>query len=133
METCDTYCLVPPSADLAALVDALFHFDCVVFHDGKRDHPICSGADVALTFRSRMGDHDHIRFHVARLPDTVGGWLYRLADGAAVVGLSGDASKRGVTRSRLDAMVPGGRAFDWGDQPPPESSWECMQAWRSHQ
>ena len=133
METYDTYCLVPPSADLAALVDTLFQFDRVVFHDGRQDHPIRSGADAALTFRSRMGDHDHIRFHVAQVPDTEGGWLYRLADGAAVVGLSGDASKPGVARSRLDALVRGGRAFEWGDQPPPESSEGCAQAWRSQQ
>lgn len=133
METYDTYCLVPASADLAALVDALFLFNHVVFHDGERDHPIRSGADAALAFRSRMGDHDHVRFHSARVADTAGGWLYRLADGAAVVGLSGDASKLGAARSRLDALVPGGHAFEWGDQPPPESSEECVQAWRSQQ
>ena len=131
METYDTYCLLPASADLAAIVDALFQFDRVVFHDGKQDHPICSGADAAQALLSRMGDHDHIRFHIARVPDTVGGWLYRLADGAAVVGLSGDASKPGVTRARLDALVPGGHAFEWGDQPPPESSEECVQACNS--
>ena len=84
METCDTYALVPDGTDLAEVLDRLFHFEGVIFHDGHVDHPYHGGAEAASALSRRMRDGDHIRFQVSPIDRTRGGWLYRLTDGSAV-------------------------------------------------
>jgi len=120
METVDTYCLLPDDADLAETLDRLFRFKGVVFHDGNIDFPIGSGREAATAFAQRMRNGDAVRLTESRIEGTQGGWLYRLEDGAAVVGLSGDAAIPGeVFRRKLRQAIPGGQCCTIGDQPPP--------------
>jgi hypothetical protein len=132
MQTVDTYCLLPEGADLGATLIRLFLFDGVVFHDGHVDHDVRSGPEAAKTFERLMRNGDHIRFHTSIVPDTEGGWLYRLDDASGVIGISGNAHVSAATfrRALLDA-VPGGRCCTWGDQPPPMTRAEFLHAVQS--
>ena len=129
METYDTYGLVPDGMDLAEVLDRLFRFEGVVYHDGHADHRIHGGAEAASAFSRRMRDGDHIRFHVSTIDRTRGGWLYRLTDGSAVVGLSGAAGAPAAEFVRaLEASMPGCRCCTVGDEPPPMTRAEFMRA-----
>lgn len=129
METIDTYCLLPEDADLADTLERLFRFGGEVYHDGSLDHPIASGKQAATTFAQLMRGGDGVRMKESRIEGTQGGWLYRLEDGAAVVGLSGDAAIPGeVFRRRLRQAVPGGQCCTVGDQPPPMTKTEFLRA-----
>ena len=128
METVDTYCLLPEDADLAGTLDRLFRFAGEVYHDGNFDHPIASGQEAAATFSRLMRDGDAVRLTQSTVEGTQGGWLYRIEDGAAVVGLSGDAAIPGeVFRRRLRQAIPGGRCCTVGDQPPPMTKAEFLR------
>ena len=120
METYDTYCLVPEGVDLAEALDRLFCFDSVIYHDGVTDHRIQAGPEAATAFSRLMREGDFIRFHASTVDQTQGGWLYRLADGSPVIGLSGDASMSGPVFQRvLEEAIPGCQCCTFGDQPPP--------------
>lgn len=128
METCDTYCLLPEGAKLAEALNQLFSFEGVVYHDGVTDHPIRAGRDASTAFFRLMKDGDFIRFHSSTIDRTEGGWLYRLADGSPVIGLSGDASASAATFERaLEEAIPGCRCCSPGDQPPPMTRAEFMR------
>ena len=129
METYDTYCLVPDGKALPKLLDELFRFEDVVYHDGV-DHVITSGSHAAALFASKMRNGSFLRFHVALLPDTEGGWLYRLDDGNAVIGLSGSVHRPGAALTHLQQLVPDGWCVEFGDQPPPSTAEEFIQHWR---
>jgi hypothetical protein len=129
METYDTYCLIPEGVDLAEPLDRLFRFDGVVYHDGADDHRIHAGQAAATAFLRLMRNGDFIRFDVSRVDRTQGGWLYRLDDGSAVIGLSGDAGVPGsVFRRALEQVIPGCQCCTYGDQPPPMTRSEFMRA-----
>ncbi|HEX5091252.1 MAG TPA: hypothetical protein VFV84_01030 [Burkholderiales bacterium] len=120
METVDTYCLLPDDADLVGVLDRLFRFTDDLYHGDDRTHPVGSGQEAAAAFASLMRNGDAVRLKDSRIEGTRGGWLYRLEDGAAVVGLSGDAAIPGeVFRRKLRQAVPGGQCCTIGDQPPP--------------
>jgi hypothetical protein len=128
METYDTYCLVPEAVELAEVLDRLFCFDGVIYHDGVADHHIQAGTEAARAFSRLMRDGDFIRFHVSTVDRTQGGWLYRLADGSPVIGLSGDVSaSTAVFQRALDEAIPGGQCCTFGDQPPPMTRAEFMR------
>jgi len=129
METVDTYCLLPEGADLTAVLDRLFRFTHEVYHDGEAEHRIASARDAAAAFSRLMRNGDAVRLMEARIEGTQGGWLYRLSDGAAVIGLSGDAAIPGeVFRRKLRQAVPGGECCTIGDQPPPMTRGEFRRA-----
>jgi len=129
METVDTYCLLPDNANLAQVLDRLFRFKGVVFHDVDVDHPIGSGREAAEAFARHMRNGDAVRLTESSIDGTRGGWLYRLEDGAAVVGLSGDAAIPGeVFRRKLRQAIPGGQCCTVGDQPPPMNRPEFQRA-----
>lgn len=120
METVDIYGLVPSGADLARLLDRLFHFDEVIYHDGAADHRVRSGSEAEALFSALMKDGDFLRFQASTVEFTQGGWLYRLVDGSAVIGLSGDVvAPAGFFGSALEAAMPGCQCCIIGDQPPP--------------
>ena len=120
METYDTYCLVPEGVGLAEALNRLFYFESVIYHDGVADHRIEAGAQAATTFSRLMRDGDFIRFHLSTVDRTQGGWLYRLADGSPVIGLSGDVSASSAVFQRaLEEAIPGCQCCTFGDQPPP--------------
>lgn len=128
METYDTYCLVPESIDLAEVLNRLFQFEGVIYHDGAVDHRIHDGVEAASVFSRLMRDGDFIRFYVSMVDQTQGGWLYRLADGSAVIGLSGDVSAPGtVFAHALEDTMPGCQCCVFGDQPPPMTRVEFIQ------
>ena len=128
METYDTYCLVPESVDLATALDRLFCFESVIYHDGDADRPIQAGADAATAFSRLMRDGDFVRFHVSTVGRTEGGWLYRLADGSPVIGISGDVSvPDAVFQRALEKAVPGCNCCTFGDQPPPMTRSDFMR------
>jgi hypothetical protein len=128
METYDTYCLVPESADLAEPLDRLFRFDGVVYHDGAVDHPIHSGSAAATAFALLMRVGDSIRFRQSAIDHTEGGWLYRLEDGSPVIGLSGAADIPEATFQRaLEAVIPECPCLTVGDQPPPMTRSQFMR------
>jgi hypothetical protein len=129
METVDSYCLLPEDADLAAALERLFRLTGEVYHDGEVDHRLASARDAAAAFARLMRDGDAVRLMEARVEGTQGGWLYRLADGAAVIGLSGDAAIPGeVFRRKLRQAIPGGQCCTIGDQPPPMTRSEFQRA-----
>jgi hypothetical protein len=129
LETIDTYCLLPENADLADALERLFRFAGEVYHDGSVDHPIASGQDAAQAFARLMRSGDAVRIVESRIEGTQGGWLYRLEDGAAVVGVSGDAAIPGeVFRRKLRHAIPGGRCCTVGDQPPPMNRPDFLHA-----
>lgn len=129
METCDTYCLVPEDVDIAGVLDRLFLFEGVVYHDGETDHRIRDGSEAASAFSRLMRDGEFIRFHVSSVARTQGGWLYRLSDGSAVIGLSGSVYAPGqAIRQALEQAMPGCRCCVFGDQPPPMTKTEFIRA-----
>lgn len=129
METVDTYCLLPEDADLAKALERLFRFAREVFHDGSHEHPIASAREAAAAFSRLMRDGDAVRLIESTVEGTQGGWLYRIEDGAAVIGLSGDAAIPGeVFRRKLRQAIPGGRVCTIGDQPPPMTRAEFLRA-----
>lgn len=129
METYDTYCLIPEGVNLAESLDRLFCFDGVVYHDGDDDHRVHAGQEAATAFSRLMRNGDFIRFDVSRVDHTQGGWLYRLDDGSAVIGLSGDAGVPGSEfRLALKQAIPGCQCCTYGDQPPPMTRSEFMHA-----
>ena len=128
METVDTYCLLPEDADMAVALERLFRFAGERYHDGSVDHPIGSGREAATTFAKLMRNGDAVRMTESRIDGTQGGWLYRLEDGAAVIGLSGDAAIPGeVFRRKLRQAIPGGQCCTVGDQPPPMNRGEFQR------
>jgi len=128
METYDTYCLVPEGVDLAEVLDRLFRFEGVIYHDGVTDHRINEGREAASAFSRLMQDGDFIRFHLSTVGQTQGGWLYRLADGSAVIGLSGDVSGPvTVFTQALEDAMPGCQCCTLGDQPPPMTRVEFIR------
>ncbi len=128
METVDTYCLLPEDANLAEALERLFRFAGEVYHDGSFDHRLSSGQEAAAAFARLMRDGDAVRMMQSRIEGTQGGWLYRLADGAAVVGVSGDAAIPGeVFRRKLRQAIPGGQCCTVGDQPPPMTKTDFLR------
>ena len=124
MMTYDCYALVPELEALPGLLDGLFEFGGGVHHDGERDVPIGSGREACEAF-SRPG-FVFIRFRVARVSNTCGGWLYRLEDGDAVIGLSAAVAHAEEVTRWLGARV--GPACVRGEQPPPDTREEFL-AW----
>lgn len=128
METYDTYCLVPEGVEFTEALDRLFCFENVIYHDGVVDHRIRTGTEAATAFTRLMRDGDFIRFHVSTVDRTQGGWLYRLTDGAPVIGLSGDASVSGaVFQCTLEEAIPGCLCSTFGDQSPAMTRAEFMR------
>jgi hypothetical protein len=129
METVDTYCLLPEDADMTAALDRLFRFAGERYLDGSVDHPIRSGREAAAAFGKVMRNGDAVRMKESTIDGTQGGWLYRLEDGAAVIGLSGDAAIPGeVFRRKLRQAIPGGQCCTVGDQPPPMTRPDFVRA-----
>ena len=55
MQTYDVYCLLPADADLAAVLDALFYFEDVVYHGPDDvDLPIRSSREALNVFTQQM-------------------------------------------------------------------------------
>ena len=130
METYDTYCLLPSQTDLRLPIEKLFIFDKnTVYNDGENIHQLKSSQDVAYAFHQVMKNGDHIRFSCSQVNNTEGGWLYRLDDGAAVIGLSGSIHEsRSFFKDALRQYIPEGICCSYGDQPPPMSSHEFVRS-----
>ena len=66
--------LLPPEADLAGILQQLFVFDRVIYHDGQQDAdiPVDSSTEAVRIYSSRMGT-DHIRFPRSNVENTEGG------------------------------------------------------------
>ncbi len=124
METYDTYCLVPEGLLSSAGLEALFAFTEVHFHWRDTNIPVHCGSGAITLFHSKMGaEAPYIRFSHSTIPETSGGWLYKLEDGSAVVGLCGAASVSiQVFGNALLQVFPDGLCYTPGEAPPPETA-----------
>ena len=123
----DIYGLVPDGSQLGEILNLLFRFDEVVYHDGMTDHFITEGLEAEQAFFHLMRNGEFIRFPHSSVDQTDGGWLYKLGDGSAVIGMSGaaSASKTSFAAALREAM-PGCITCMIGDQPPPMSESEFL-------
>ena len=129
METYDTYCLVPQGALSGKMLEDLFVFTNVTYNDLEGDVDIESAGVALVVFHTRLSTGSaSIRFDKSMVPQTSGGWLYRLYDGSAVVGLSGYASvSPEIFHSRLKEVIQGGICYTPGEQPPPDTRDEFIR------